>query len=192
MILRFYKAIGALGVLHNAVHIPRVGNISAMGWPNYWPLFLKQRYIRWRVAIKGKGRSQESLFSYRWDQLHLGSKLLHYDAGLENSNFKTKDMSKVGNCSWSSQQSCLSGIFISTWCPESMSRSPNYWWLPWKPSSFTLDSQCDDTQLRLASLWQHRALQCQSDKEIAVPDKAGWGVRKPKVVPGNAFRNNYK
>ena len=42
-------------------------------------------------------------------------------------------MSRVGNCSWSSQQPCQLGIFTSTWCPESMSKSPDYWWLPWEP-----------------------------------------------------------
>lgn len=182
-----------MGVLHNAMHTPRVGSSSAMGSWNHWPFFLKQTEVdQMKSGNKGKSRSQESLFSYRWDQFHLGSKLLHYDAKLESSNFKTKDMSKVGNYSWSSQQSCLSGIFTSTWCPQNVSKSPNYWGLSREPSSFTVDSQCAETQLRLASLWQHRALQCQSDKEIAVTNKTVWGLREPKGVPCNAFRNNYK
>lgn len=46
-----------------------------------------------------KGRSQESFFLQRWNQLHLGNKLLYYDEWLENKNFQINSMLKEGDCS---------------------------------------------------------------------------------------------
>lgn len=43
-----------------------------------------------------KGRSQESFLLQRWNQLHLGNKLLYYDEWLEKQEFPNKEYVQGG------------------------------------------------------------------------------------------------
>ena len=104
------------------------------GWPNYWPLFFKRYY---RVAIKEKGRSQESFFPI--DDISFTQEI---NAHIMMQGWKTT-ISKQRICPdrqlWLIPTIDLPfGIFTSTWCPESLSKSPDSWWQPWEPCSLTL------------------------------------------------------